>query len=108
MHGPLQSLRKVVTFAIDLLVSGERKYLHVTLFLLTTFDFAETKEFVSRKPIENHINGMIFMICHKYSTIRSIERVPYLQHGKLIVLGDWYHLMADVQRFALQTRIQGI
>lgn len=69
---------------------------------------AETDEFVSRTLMDEHAGNTIFVIAHKYSTIRSVDKILYLQDGKLISFGDWDHVVAEVPRFALQARIQGI
>lgn len=69
---------------------------------------AETDEFVSRTLMEDHMNATVFVIAHKYSTIRSVDKILYLQDGKLVSFGDWDHVVAQVPRFALQARIQGM
>jgi len=69
---------------------------------------AETDEFVSRTLMDDQIGSTIFVIAHKYSTIRSVDKIIYLQDGNLISFGDWEHVVAEVPRFALQARIQGI
>ena len=86
-------------------------YLRPTILVLdepTSSLDAETDEFVSRTLMEKYIEGTVFVIAHKYSTIRSADKILYLQNGRLISFGDWDHVVAEVPRFALQARIQGM
>lgn len=69
---------------------------------------AQTDEFVSRTLMDDKLGSTVFVIAHKYSTIRSVDKIIYLQDGHLVSFGDWEHVVAEVPRFALQARIQGI
>jgi len=86
-------------------------YLRPTIIVLdepTSSLDAETDAFVSRALMDNHVCRTVFVIAHKYSTIRSVDKILYLQHGRLISFGNWDHVVAQVPRCADQARIQGI
>lgn len=69
---------------------------------------AETDEFVSNTLMDDHLKATVFVIAHKYSTIRSVDKILYLQDGKPVAYGDWDYVVEQVPRFALQARIQGM
>ncbi len=68
---------------------------------------AETDEFVSRTLMDDQMNSTVLVIAHKYSTVRSADKILYLQNGRSVAFGDWDSVVAQVPRFALQARIQG-
>ena len=69
---------------------------------------AETDEFVSRTIMQGSVDSTVFVIAHKYSTIRSVDKILYLQAGRQVSFGDWDHVVAQVPQFAHQARIQGM
>ena len=68
---------------------------------------AETDELVSRTLMDDQMNSTVLVIAHKYSTVRSADKILYLQNGRSVAFGDWDSVVAQVPRFALQARIQG-
>lgn len=109
MHGRLHFLQQGRVVSSDLLAPRERNSLHLVLLLQKiSFGFAGAKEFVSRTLVDNHINGIVFVIPHKYATIRNISILPYFQDRKLVAFGDWNHGESEVPQFALQAKIQGV
>lgn len=69
---------------------------------------SETDDFVSKMLTSGILQSTVFVIAHKYSTVRDVDRIIYLEDGKMVGYGTWDDLMETVPRFALQARMQGL
>ncbi len=69
---------------------------------------SETDEFVSKTLTSKELTSTVFVIAHKYSTVRNVNRILYLENGKIVAFGDWEHMMSHVPRFAHQAKLQGM
>lgn len=69
---------------------------------------SETDEFVSQTLTSPELRSTVFVIAHKYSTVRNVNKILYLEGGKLVSFGDWEHVMSNVPRFAHQAKLQGM
>lgn len=69
---------------------------------------SETDEFVSQTLTSPELRSTVFVIAHKYSTVRNVNKILYLENGKLVSYGDWEHVIANVPRFAHQAKLQGM
>ena len=69
---------------------------------------SETDEFVSKTLTGEQIDSTVFVIAHKYSTIRNVDKILYLENGKMVSFGDWGHTIKNIPRFALQAKLQGM
>jgi ABC-type multidrug transport system fused ATPase/permease subunit len=69
---------------------------------------SETDEFVSRTLTSPELNSTVFVVAHRYSTVKSVNRILYLENGELVAFGTWDELMQTVPRFAIQAKLQGL
>ena len=69
---------------------------------------SETDEFVSRTLMSGLLESTVFVIAHKYSTVKDVDRIVYLENGKMVAYGTWDQLIATVPRFAMQAKLQGL
>ena len=68
---------------------------------------SETDDFVSKTLTSPKLKSTVFVVAHKYSTVRSVNRILYLEDGRVIAFGTWDDIMRKVPRFALQAKLQG-
>jgi ATP-binding cassette subfamily C protein len=68
---------------------------------------SETDDFVSKTLTSPELKSTVFVVAHKYSTVRSVNRILYLEDGRVIAFGTWDDIMRKVPRFALQAKLQG-
>lgn len=86
-------------------------YLHPSVIVLdepTSSLDSETDEFVSRTLTSPELRSTVFVVAHRYSTVKSVNRILYLEDGKLVSFGTWDQLIESVPRFAIQAKLQGL
>lgn len=69
---------------------------------------AETDDFVSKILTSKNLRNTVFLVAHKYSTVRDVDKIIYLEGGRIIGYGNWSEMMEKVPRFALQAKLQGV
>lgn len=76
------------------------------LLLLRSIPEIDLRNVLTLRHQKNYVS--IGLQKRKYSTIKSADRILYLQDGKLISFGNWNQVLSEVPQFALQARIQGL
>lgn len=69
---------------------------------------SETDEFVSHTLTSPDLKSTVFVVAHRYSTVKSVNRILYLENGELVSFGTWDQLIQTVPRFAIQAKLQGL
>jgi subfamily B ATP-binding cassette protein MsbA len=69
---------------------------------------SETDDFVSKMLTNRKLKNTVFIVAHKYSTVRDVDKIIYLEAGKIISYGTWDETMQAVPRFAWQAKLQGV
>lgn len=111
--------RTIAGFGGISLSGGERQrialarvlYLNPSVIVLdepTSSLDSETDDFVSRTLTSPELQSTVFVVAHKYSTVRSVNRILYLEDGKVLAFGTWEEIIKNVPRFALQAKLQGL
>ena len=69
---------------------------------------SHTDDFVSQTLTSSTLQNTVFIVAHKYKTVRNVDRIIYLENGKIAGNGSWDEIMMTIPLFALQAKLQGI
>ena len=69
---------------------------------------SHTDDFVSQTLTSSALQNTVFIVAHKYKTVRNVDRIIYLENGKIAGNGSWDEIMMTIPHFALQAKLQGI
>jgi ABC-type multidrug transport system fused ATPase/permease subunit len=50
----------------------------------------------------------IVLIAHRLSTVQKADRVVYLEDGKILSIGSFAQIKAEIPKFAHQARLMGL
>ena len=69
---------------------------------------SDADAFVSNMLTSKDFKNTVFIVAHKYNTVRKVDRIIYLENGKILGFGNWDEIMHSVPRFAWQAKLQGV